>query len=584
MNQFLNLDNELFQFEDSLQTAGAGPSRLGSGFTPASSTNAEFFRTESTKRVRDKLRSIRQNDTALQRLDEPIENKIHPGGKRKRSNMIVNSSDEEPDTQRTKFSTTGVPPEQEENQDNVDLWWEAMRSGNMIGNGLLPMAQYGFPPIQPNKTRRRKKRQKADGRLGLTGTIHKNISTLHSIRRVHSKILILNAAAEDPSLPIPPMADHDEPEPTRPPIPGLTLAEDSGAHCLHRVSSTILEHAGFEGSSQLSLNVLQHVAADYIMNVGRTFRFMVDKFGHTMSNEQIVLHCLSEHGISEVQDLERYVKDDVERYGSRLNDLERKLTQAYIEQTEASAIEEDGLFDDENEEFALGGFTEDLGEDFFGLRELGLEQEFGLKSLAIPKRLLRGRRDNAANANAANREPPLPYPPPASFIPIHTAALDSHIGLLHPFYASRAGPPPADGSNPAGVILQEDSINPLKVKMGPLGQIVPVVSGPSKKKGGGGNAGGSGGGGGSSHAVAAGGSGPADAGVVKLEVGASKDSKKKKAKAPAPASSLSNELPLTMPTFGAGASKAPVAPAPPPEVSTMMPDFNAFVSGVHAGV
>lgn len=45
-----------------------------------------------------------------------------------------------------------------------------------------------------------------------------------------------------------------------------------------------------------------------------------------------------------------------------------------------------------------GGFTEELGEDFLGLRELGLEKEFGLTSLSVPRKLLRGRRDNAANA------------------------------------------------------------------------------------------------------------------------------------------------------------------------------------------
>lgn len=77
--------------------------------------------------------------------------------------------------------------------------------------------------------------------------IYKNISTLHNIRRAHTKILVLNAVAEESNtFELPP----EEPEPEftpRPPIPGLALGEDSGAACLHRVSSTILEHAGFEG-------------------------------------------------------------------------------------------------------------------------------------------------------------------------------------------------------------------------------------------------------------------------------------------------------------------------------------------------
>jgi transcriptional activator SPT7 len=38
-----------------------------------------------------------------------------------------------------------------------------------------------------------------------------------------------------------------------------------------------------------------------------------------------------------------------------------------------------------------GNFAEALGDDFLGLRELGIESEFGLTSLSIPKKLLRGK-------------------------------------------------------------------------------------------------------------------------------------------------------------------------------------------------
>lgn len=47
--------------------------------------------------------------------------------------------------------------------------------------------------------------------------------------------------------------------------------------------------------------------------------------------QEIILHTLFESGISGVQDLERYLADDVERYGSRLGDIEKKLVGAYRE-------------------------------------------------------------------------------------------------------------------------------------------------------------------------------------------------------------------------------------------------------------
>jgi transcriptional activator SPT7 len=40
---------------------------------------------------------------------------------------------------------------------------------------------------------------------------------------------------------------------------------------------------------------------------------------------------LFESGTTKIQDLERYIKDDVVRYGSRLGDLEKKLVGAYRE-------------------------------------------------------------------------------------------------------------------------------------------------------------------------------------------------------------------------------------------------------------
>jgi len=47
--------------------------------------------------------------------------------------------------------------------------------------------------------------------------------------------------------------------------------------------------------------------------------------------QEIILHTLFESGTTKIQDLERYIKDDVVRYGSRLGDLEKKLVGAYRE-------------------------------------------------------------------------------------------------------------------------------------------------------------------------------------------------------------------------------------------------------------
>jgi len=46
---------------------------------------------------------------------------------------------------------------------------------------------------------------------------------------------------------------------------------------------------------------------------------------------------------------------------------------------------EDGtnLFEEQNESFISGDFYDELGEDFFGFRELGLDKEFDMISLSV---------------------------------------------------------------------------------------------------------------------------------------------------------------------------------------------------------
>jgi hypothetical protein len=72
-------------------------------------------------------------------------------------------------------------------------------------------------------------------------------------------------------------------------------------------------------------------------------------------------------------------------------------------QTQVEVLDDDALFageDDEEDEsaFVMGGFSDSLGDDFLGLRELGIAAELGLSSLTIPKKLLKGKSRGAAGA------------------------------------------------------------------------------------------------------------------------------------------------------------------------------------------
>ncbi|KAL0573610.1 Transcriptional activator spt7 [Marasmius crinis-equi] len=241
-------------------------------------------------------------------------------------------------------------------------------------------------------------------------------------------------------------------------VGGIEMGSQNANACLSWVSGKVLEHVGFQGSSKVALDVMAGVTADYLLNVGRTIKFLSDKFANTMTVEEIVLHTLFESGMSKVQDLDRYVTDDVERYGSRLGDLEKKLVGAY---REATAADGDPDLEDSEDELAFGGFADSLGMDYFGLKELGIADELGMSNLTVPRRLLKGKKkQNALNNPAKPNEPPLPYPLPPPLVPLTAAQVPDQIGLLQPYYNQRltALMPPMVSTQPQPPISAYPSI------------------------------------------------------------------------------------------------------------------------------
>jgi transcriptional activator SPT7 len=171
--------------------------------------------------------------------------------------------------------------------------------------------------------------------------------------------------------------------------------------------------------------------------------------------------------------------------------------------------------------FCRGNFADALGDDFLGLRELGIADEFGMSSLSVPKKLLKGKNKEGSKLSAAAyvltehynshavvltgfvktsaqpKEPPLPYPPPPSFISIDSKNVEHQIGLLQPYYQERLSALSAaalsnpstttpDQGSPADtkllVVLPDDLPIPIHVKIGPLGQITRGAPGGASKK------------------------------------------------------------------------------------------------------
>ena len=185
---------------------------------------------------------------------------------------------------------------------------------------------------------------------------------------------------------------------------------------LQRSVGKIFYHAGFEEFQPSALEAITDLASEYFVKLGRSLAgFMqVPKVpvissvpGTTeptttwkpkFSTEETLLHCLLENGI-DVESLESYVKDDVERTTGKLGIVHDRM-KAHLADLLRPALNDAGpdgvnAFNDGSDQFVGGDFAEDLDEDFFGFKELGLDKEFGLASLSVPLHLLQNRMHNA---------------------------------------------------------------------------------------------------------------------------------------------------------------------------------------------
>ncbi|KAI0312192.1 hypothetical protein OF83DRAFT_1250680 [Amylostereum chailletii] len=555
----------------------SSPMRAGS--TPASSRrDLEFGEMPALIRTADGMGAFRQLDQAVEdSFARPNTEAVSALQDRLRQyvpDIAIESGDEDVMAvdgdlgDKRKLNGTSQRPRKRQrlspgtSSEPIEMWWQVQQSDTLLANSLPPLptaSSSAHPsssfssttsaiPTDRRPTKRKRKRPKAVARPNsLLALMNTNIATLRRVRKTHTKFAMLNGNGggdeDDEDGMAGPMrglltGDENEVDVDESPwmLPGssatqgVDIGEGAADQCLHWVNGKILEHAGFQGTSKMALDVMSSITAEYLHNVGRTFRFYTDKYCNSMTSEEIILHSLFESGVTGVHELERYIKDDVVRQGNRLNDLEKKVVNAYQEVTSNEIVDDDALFANEDEEgedsaFVMGQFTEDIGEDFLGLRELGIAAELGLSNLSIPKKLLKGKRSvQNSLVPAKSAEPPPPYPPPPPFIPLTSDAVDDQIGVLKAYYQRRfsalippmqpaplPGPPPLAAPTflsahppfyphtlphpphpsirppqppapvpPPVLVLPDDPPHPSRTKLGPIGHV--ITGGGAKKK------------------------------------------------------------------------------------------------------
>ena len=190
---------------------------------------------------------------------------------------------------------------------------------------------------------------------------------------------------------------------------GPVMAPEVCRSAMQRSVAKIFYHAGFEELQPSALETITDIAGDYFQKLVRTFNIYREaekkpasgswanrgaKFQPRFTPEEVLLHTLVENG-HDAETLETYARDDVERLGSKLGTIHERVRAHYADLlrpalTDASA-DGSGAFNDGSEQFVGGDFAEDLGEDFFGFKALGLDKDLGLEFLSVPLHLLQSR-------------------------------------------------------------------------------------------------------------------------------------------------------------------------------------------------
>ena len=280
----------------------------------------------------------------------------------------------------------------------------------------------------------------------------------------------------------------------------LVMAPEVCRAALQRSVAKLFYHAGFEEYQPSALDTITDIAADYFGKVVQTFKTYTEceKTDSVLatnssavtvqprySNEQAVLHTLAENGYS-IEALESYAKDEVDRLGNKLSGIHERM-KSHLSDLLRPAVTEGGggdgaaAFNDGSEQFVGGDFAEELGEDFFGFKELGLAGELG-GVLSVPLHLLQTRVRNQYQAQSQAQGPTdivlfEELPPPE---PVTKENIQEQIGLVKNFFLAKLH---ANGDQP----LVEDKDLPVKQRrpqprLGATGKIVSPQKRPPKEQ------------------------------------------------------------------------------------------------------
>lgn len=244
---------------------------------------------------------------------------------------------------------------------------------------------------------------------------------------------------------------------------------------LRRTVGKIFYHAGFEEFQPSALDAVTEIASHYFADLAHTLTTYAETvpkvykstpvpapsssasktlatipttlLARTLqprfSQEEAILHTLQTYG-QDLDSLEYYIKDELDRLSTKL-EAHHTRTRDYLAELLRPALDPTtvgqdgaGAFTDGSEQFVGGDFAEDIDEDFFGFRELGLDKEFGLAGLSVPLHLLQSRiQTQNPGANAISASTAVVMETPEAYPPVTYETLSQQIGIVQEFFRKK---------------------------------------------------------------------------------------------------------------------------------------------------
>ena len=308
-------------------------------------------------------------------------------------------------------------------------------------------------------------------------------------------------------------------EPTVTSEEGPPMAPAVCRAALQRSAAKLLVHAGFEEFQPAALDAITDMAGDYFTKLARTLNeYSVAPqvaiptsgsqgeiaFKPRFTTEEMILHTLQENG-ADLDALDSYVTEEIDRAGTKLAVTHDRM-KAHLADSLRPALTDAGpdganAFNDNSEQFVGGDFAEELGEDFFGFKDLGLDKEFNMASLSVPLHLLQNRMRNANQAqnprcvpklftfyetiltsfSALSSTPLSDLPPPLPLKPVTITSIKNEIGLVQDFFLAKLH---ANNDEP---LIEDDDLPQKqrfpKPRLPPTGKITSPRKRPLKEQG-----------------------------------------------------------------------------------------------------